>query len=239
MNKYKKVLVKLSGSALSGNDKLGFDEVSLNHISNEIGTLVNQGISVCIVVGGGNIFRGNLSDIWNIDRVEADNIGTLGTVINSIMLRGVLKSNLEKEVRVMTSIPITSVAEPYIRLKAIQHLKKGYIVIFAGGNGQPFVTTDYPAVQRAIEMECDALLFAKNGVDGVYDKDPNIYNDAKFLSNLTYDDVIHNNLKVMDQSALILAREHNIPIHVFDFNNKNSMNDICLGKEVGTVIKSH
>src|SRR5262249_39953282 len=147
---------------------------------------------------------------------EADNIGTLATVVNSLMLRGVLKAKLNKEVRVMTAIPITSVAEPYIRLRAIHHLEKGYVVIFAGGNGQPYVTTDYPSVQRAIEVNADALLVAKQGVDGVLSADPKHDKEAKKFSSLHYDDVLQRNLKVMDQSAFILARDYNLPMHVFN-----------------------
>ena len=143
--RYKRVLVKLSGGALGGESGENFDQSHLEHIAEEILKLTGMGVEVSIVVGGGNIFRGNLADIWGIDRVEADNIGTLGTVINSLMLRGVLKSKTDRSVRVMTALPVSSVAEPYIRLRAVHHLEKGYIVIFAGGNGQPFVTTDYPA----------------------------------------------------------------------------------------------
>lgn len=234
--KYKRILIKLSGGAISGDDNTSFGALSLEHIANEVLSIVDMGIEVCIVIGGGNIFRGNMADQWGIDRVEADNIGTLGTVINSLMLRGVLKSKTTKQVRVMTSIPITSVAEPYIRLRAINHLEKNYVIIFAGGNGQPFVTTDYPAVQRAIEMNCDAILVAKHGVDGVYDKDPNIHKDAIKYPSLSYNEVVMNNLKVMDQSALLLARDHKLPIHVFNFDEKNAMQRICNGEHIGTMV---
>ncbi|MCP9282885.1 MULTISPECIES: UMP kinase [Bacillus] len=234
--RYNRILIKLSGGAISGSQDQGFDHHSLEHIANEVLSIVELGIEVSLVVGGGNIFRGNLADVWGIDRVEADNIGTLGTVINSLMLRGVLKSKTSKQVRVMTSIPITTVAEPYIRLKAVNHLDKGYIVIFAGGNGQPFVTTDYPAAQRALETNSDAILVAKQGISGVYNSDPNINKDAKKYKKLHYDDVIKEDLRVMDQSALLLARDHNIPVHVFDFNQKGFMKSICEGKDVGTLV---
>ncbi|MFD1017684.1 UMP kinase [Thalassobacillus hwangdonensis] len=234
--RYKRVLVKISGGALSGNTHENFDTNSLEHISNEILSLVKSGVEVAVVVGGGNIFRGRTAEVWGIDRVEADNIGTIGTVINSLMLRGVLKSKTEREVRVMSSVPISSVAEPYIRLKAMHHLQKGYIVICAGGNGQPFVTTDYPGVQRAVELDCDAILVAKQGVDGVYTADPFKDSSARLYGTLNYDDVIANNIQVMDQSALLLARDHGLPVHIFNFDKPNIMQELCSGKDFGTLV---
>lgn len=165
-------MVKLSGGALAGPAGFGFNHEHLNHIAKELVDLIEHGVEVAVVVGGGNIFRGNMADQWGIERAEADNIGTLATVVNSLMLRGVLGSRTTREVRVMTSIPINAVAEPYIRLRAIHHLDQGWIVIMAGGNGQPYVTTDYPAVQRALETRCQAILSAKHGVDGVYTANP-------------------------------------------------------------------
>jgi uridylate kinase len=236
VNRYQRILIKLSGGAVAGKSEFGFDPEQLEHIANEIMSVVNMGVEVSLVIGGGNIFRGNMGESWGIERAEADSIGTLATVINSLMLRGVLKSKTDKEVRVMTAIPVTSVAEPYIRLRAIHHLEKGYIVIFAGGNGQPFVTTDYPSVQRAIEVNCQALLVAKQGVDGVYSADPKYDKDAQKFDALHYDDVIRHNLKVMDQSAFILARDYRLPIHVFNFDKPGSMKEICEGKNNGTII---
>jgi uridylate kinase len=234
--RYKRVLIKLSGGALAGNIEFGFDPERLEHIANEIMTVVSHGVEVSLVIGGGNIFRGNMGENWGIERAEADNIGTLATVINSLMLRGVLKAKTNSEVRVMTAIPVTSVAEPYIRLRAIHHLEKGYIVIFAGGNGQPYVTTDYPSVQRAIEVNCEAILVAKQGVDGVYNQDPRLNKGAKRYESLHYNDVIQQNLKVMDQSAFILARDYQMPIHVFDFDKPGSMREIFEGMNTGTLI---
>ncbi|APO47143.1 UMP kinase [Paenibacillus sp. BGI2013] len=236
MSRYKRVLVKLSGGAVAGNSEFGFEPERLDQIADEIMSIVNLGVEVSLVIGGGNIFRGNMAESWGIERAEADNIGTLATVVNSLMLRGVLKAKTKKEVRVMTAIPITSVAEPYIRLKAIHHLEKGYIVIFAGGNGQPYVTTDYPSVQRAIEVNCDALLVAKQGVDGVLNADPKFDKNAKKFRSLHYNDVLEHNLKVMDQSAFILARDYNLPMHVFNFDKPGSMKEICEGKNNGTII---
>lgn len=236
MIRYKRVLIKLSGGAVAGSSEFGFDPGRLEHIASEIMSVVNLGVEVALVIGGGNIFRGSMADSWGIERAEADNIGTLATVVNSLMLRGVLKAKTNKEVRVMTAIPLASVAEPYIRLRAIHHLEKGYVVIFAGGNGQPYVTTDYPSVQRAIETNCDALLVAKQGVDGVLEADPRHVHSARKFKSLHYDDVLNRNIKVMDQSAFILARDYNLPIHVFNFDTPGSMKQICEGSDTGTVI---
>ncbi|SEB20627.1 uridylate kinase [Thalassobacillus cyri] len=237
--RYRRVLVKISGGALGGANNENFDHAHLEHISNEILSLVDTGIEIAIVVGGGNIFRGRTAEAWGIDRVEADNIGTMGTVINSLMLRGVLKSKTEREVRVMTSVPISTVAEPYIRLKAMHHLEKGYLIICAGGNGQPFVTTDYPAVQRAVELECDAILVAKQGVDGVFTADPNKHKHAKMYTSLNYDDILINNIQVMDQTALLLARDHKLPVHIFNFDYPDIMKKLCGGMDVGTIVSGH
>ncbi|QHW32335.1 UMP kinase [Paenibacillus rhizovicinus] len=236
MARYRRVLIKLSGGAVAGGSEFGFASERLEHIASEIMSVLDLGVEVAIVIGGGNIFRGNMAETWGIERAEADNIGTLATVINSLMLRGVLKARTGKEIRVMTSIPATSVAEPYIRLRAMHHLEKGYIVIFAGGNGQPFVTTDYPSVQRAIEVNCEALLVAKQGVDGVFDADPKRDSQARKFKSLHYDDVLQRNLTVMDQSAFILARDYKLPMHVFNFDRPGSMRAICEGGDIGTVI---
>jgi len=236
MTRYKRVLIKLSGGAVAGRSEFGFEPERLEHIAGEVSSVAELGVEVAIVIGGGNIFRGNMAESWGIERAEADNIGTLATVVNSLMLRGVLKAKTGKEVRVMTALPIASVAEPYIRLRAIHHLEKGYIVVFAGGNGQPFVTTDYPSVQRAIEVNCDALLVAKQGVDGVLDADPRRDKNARRFKSLHYDDVVRRDLKVMDQSAFILARDYGLPMHVFNFDRPGSMREICQGVDNGTTI---
>jgi uridylate kinase len=238
LNRYSRVLIKLSGGAVAGSSEFGFEPERLDHIANEIMSVVEMGVEVCLVIGGGNIFRGNMAESWGIERAEADNIGTLATVINSLMLRGVLKAKTHKEVRVMTALPVSTVAEPYIRLRAVHHLEKGYIVIFAGGNGQPYVTTDYPSVQRAIEVNCQALLVAKQGVDGVFNADPKHNKEARKFKSLHYNDVLQHNLTVMDQSAFILSRDYSLPIHVFNFDKPGSMKEICAGKNNGTIISS-
>lgn len=234
--KYGRVLIKLSGGAFSGASETGIDRAAVDALVDEIQALTSEGVQVAIMVGGGNIFRGRLADDWGIERAEADNIGMMSTIINSLILRGALTARGSHEVRVMTAIPIATVAEPYIRLRAIKHLEKGYIVVFAAGIGQPFVTTDYPAVQRAIEIRAEAILAAKQGVNGVFTADPKKHPDAKRFASIAYDDVLTRGLNVMDQSAFILARDHNIPIHVFDASAKNGMRDIIKCRPIGTYV---
>jgi len=229
-------MMKLSGGAMSGEGRWGFDPAAIDHIADEILQLHHEGIQVAVMVGGGNIFRGELADTWGIERAEADNIGMMATVINSLLLRGVLQARGEAEVRVMTAIPINTVAEPYIRLRAIRHLEHQFIVLLAAGTGNPYVTTDYPAVQRALELRADALLAAKNGIDGVYSSDPKKNPDARLYPSISYDKVIADNLKALDQSAVLLARDHQLPIHVFDFDAPGMMFKICCGEDVGTQI---
>lgn len=233
--KYNRILLKLSGGALSSNDGV-FDKEKLEHISNEIISAVNSGIEVAVLVGGGNIFRGKYADDWNIDRAEADNMGMLATMVNSLMIRGAVNSKGLKKVRVMTAMPINTVAEPYIRLRAIHHLEKGNLIIFGGGIGQPFVTTDYASLQRAIEINADAVLMAKQGTDGVYDSNPNENPNAKKFVTLNFDDAIEKNLKVADQSAFILAKDYKMPMYVFDFMDKGAITRICKGEEIGTYV---
>ena len=206
--RYNRVLIKLSGGALSGERTWGFEPIAINHIAKEVIELHRMGVEVGIVVGGGNIFRGELGEGWGIERAEADNIGMVATVINSMMLRGALTSNGADNVRVMTAIPINSVAEPYIRLRAIHHLDRGCIVLLAAGTGNPYVTTDYPSVLRALELRAQVLLSAKNGTDGIYTSDPRINTDARRYKTISYDTVIQKNLRVMDQTAVLLAKEN-------------------------------
>lgn len=194
MTRYKRVLIKLSGGAIAGHGEAGFDPAAVEHIVREVLEVRDLGIEVAIVIGGGNIFRGRISEAWDIPRVEGDNMGMLATVINAVLLRAAIKARSDYEVRVLTAFPMEWVAEPYIRLRAARHMEKGYIVILGGGIGQPLVTTDYPAVQRAIELECDAILAAKHGVDGVYDSDPRNNPAAKRFVSVSYDDVVRNDI---------------------------------------------
>ncbi|MFI7419545.1 UMP kinase [Nonomuraea sp. NPDC049684] len=229
-------MVKLSGEALAGDAGWGSDPASLAQLADEILSVSTLGVEVAVVIGGGNYFRGRMADGWGIGRAEADNIGMLGTVMNALMLRGVLTARSQTDVRVMTAVPMQSVAEPFIRLRADRHLRRGLIVLLAGGIGQPYVTTDYPAVQRALELEADALLVAKRGVDGVYDSDPNVNPDAKRYTDLTYREALAAGVRVMDQSAFVLANEQGLVMHVFDVAATGVMKAICQGEDVGTRI---
>lgn len=233
---YRRLVIKLSGQAIAGGERFGFSSERLTHLANEVIGAQRSGVQVAVVVGGGNVFRGNRADEWGIDRVEADNIGMLGTVINAVLLRGRLAALGVPDVRLMTAIPINNLAEPYIRLRAIRHLEKGSIVLLGCGNGQPFTTTDYPAVQRAVELRADALLVAKNGADGVYDADPNKVEGARRFDHLTYQEVIDKGLAVMDQSAFILARDHRLPLHVFDIDRPGAAAAIASGQPIGTTV---
>ena len=236
--RYNRVLLKLSGEAISGDQDGGFDAEALEHIADQVLHLHNLGVEISIVIGGGNIFRGTLAEKWGIERAEADNIGMMGTVINCLMMRGVLtgKSGQNLEVRVMSSIPINTVAEPFIRLRSIHHLDKKYIVIFAAGIGNPYVTTDYTAAQRAIETRSEALLFAKNKTKGVFTSDPREDKDARLYKSMNYNTIIRDNLKIIDQSAVLLARDHKLPIHVFDFSEEGAMSRICDNEDIGTTV---
>ncbi|NDL56230.1 UMP kinase [Phytoactinopolyspora mesophila] len=234
---YRRVVIKLSGQAIAGPAAFGFDSEQLTHLAHEVIAVHSAGVEVAVVVGGGNVFRGNQSADWGIDRVEADNIGMLGTIINAVLLRGRISALGRADVRLMTAVPINNIAEPYIRLRALRHLEKRSIVLLAGGNGQPFTTTDYPAVQRAVELQADALLVAKNGTDGIYDADPNDVNSAQRFERLTYHQVIEKGLGVMDQSAFILARDHRLPLHVFDIECHGAAASIMRGDQVGTIVE--
>jgi uridylate kinase len=230
------LVLKLSGEAISGPSGWGVDPSALRHLATEVLAVHQLGMEVAVVVGGGNYFRGREAEEWGIGRAEADNIGILGTIMNGLMLRGSLTAMTDADVRVMTAIPVQSVAEPFIRLRADAHLRAGRIVILAGGIGQPYVTTDYPAVQRALELDADALLVAKRGVDAVYDKDPNRHADAHRFGTLTYREALTLGIKIMDTSAFVLANDHQLTMHVFDVDATGAMAAICKGEDVGTLV---
>jgi uridylate kinase len=234
--RYRRVVVKLSGEALAGEASSGLDPASLARVADELLSVHDLGVQLAVVVGGGNYFRGRMAEGWGISRAEADNIGMLGTVMNALSLRGALTARTNTDVRVMTAIPMESVAEPFIRLRAIRHLERGLIVLLAGGIGQPYVTTDYPAVQRALELDADALLVAKRGVDGVYDSDPRVNPDAVRFTELSYDEALALGVRVMDTSALVLANEQGLVMHVFDVAATGVMRAICEGADLGTRI---
>lgn len=232
---FHRVVVKASGQAFAGPTGSGIDPDAVGQFAGEViaAAAVAQ---VAVVVGGGNVLRGSASDDWQIDRVDADNVGMLGTAINALLLRAAITARSDRDVRVMSALPMPSVAEPYIRLRAIRHLEKDRIVIMACGIGQPFVTTDYPSVQRAIEIDADRLLAAKNGIDGVYDADPYSNSDAVRFDTLSFDEAIRRELTVMDPSAFLLARDHQLPIVVFDITAVGAMAGILRGEKIGTSI---
>ncbi len=236
MPRYRRVAVKLSGEALAGPAGAGVDPASLAQVAGEVLAVHDLGVQIAVVVGGGNYFRGRMADGWGISRAEADNLGMLGTVMNALMLRGALTARTDTDVRVMTAMPMQSVAEPFIRLRAVRHLDRGLIVLLAGGIGQPYVTTDYTAVQRALELNADALLVAKRGVDGVYDSDPHVNPAAVRYSELTYDEALAARVRIMDTSAFVLANEQGLTMHVFDVAAVGVMRQICEGADLGTRI---
>ena len=235
-NKYKRVLLKISGEALLGNQQFGIDYEPVEMIANEIKSVYERGVEVAVVVGGGNIFRGMKNSAkLGMDQASGDYVGMLATVMNAVALQCALKK-IGVECRVQTAIDMNQIAEPYVRHRAIRHLEKGRVVIFAAGTGNPFFTTDTAAALRASEINAEAMLMAKNGVDGVYTDDPKTNPNAKKLDKIKYDDIIINGLKVMDTSACTLCKQNNIPIVVFDFDAKNAITDILQGKEIGTYI---
>jgi uridylate kinase len=234
--RYRRVVVKLSGRAFAGSADFGLDSESLGFVADQLIEARALGVEEAVVVGGGNFFRGNVADDWDIERAEADNIGMLGTVMNGILLRGVLKHRGLEDVRLMTALPMPAMAEPFIRLRALAHLERDRMVLLGCGIGQPYVTTDYPAVQRAIELNADAILLAKHGTDGIYDSDPRKNPDAQRYDSLGYKDVLEHDLRVMDQQAIVLARDHGMALHVFDFDEKGAISAICKGENRGTYI---
>ena len=234
--KYKRILLKISGEALMGKQDFGIDYEPVQIIAQEIKNIHEEGVEVAVVVGGGNIFRGmKNSTKLGMDRASGDYMGMLATVMNALALQSAL-TQIDVECRVQTAIDMNQIAEPYRRFKAQRHLEKNRVVIFAAGTGNPFFTTDTASALRASEIGAQAMLMAKNGVDGVYTDDPNVNPDAKKLENISYDEIIKNGLKVMDTSACSLCKENNIPIIVFDFKAQGSIKKIVYGEKVGTYV---
>lgn len=230
--KYKRVLLKLSGEALSGDEKQGINFNIVNKISEQIKRCIDSGIEVAIVVGGGNFWRGRTGG--NMDRTRADHMGMLATVINSLAIADSLEQ-LNVDVRVQTAISMKEIAESYIRDRAVRHLEKGRVVIFGCGTGSPFFSTDTAAALRAAEINADIILKATI-VDGVYDKDPNLHNDAKKYDKLSYLEVLNKDLKVMDSTAASLCKDNNIKILVFSILNPENIYKAVLGESIGTVV---
>lgn len=234
--KYRRILLKISGEALMGAQGYGIQPEVIAKVADEIAQAAAMGVDIAVVVGGGNIFRGiQNSSKLGMDRASADYVGMLATVMNALVLQGVLKSK-GVESRMLSAIDINRVAEPYIRLRATRHLEKGRVIIFGGGTGNPFFSTDTTAALRAAEIGADVIMMAKNGVDGVYNKDPKQHPDAVKFDSLTYDEVLIQDLKVMDQTAISLCKDTKLPIIVFDFNDSESIRKILLGEKVGTSI---
>ena len=231
---YERILLKLSGEALMGEHEYGVDPDTINRIAGEIKEVHSLGVQCSIVVGGGNLFRGLALSAKGMDRASADYMGMLATVMNALALQDALeKQNLYT--RVMSAIEMHEVAEPFIRRRAIRHVEKGRVVIFAAGTGNPYFTTDSAAALRALEIKADAILKATK-VDGVYTDDPNTNASATMFDHITYLDVIQRDLKVMDTSAISLCRERNLPIHVFNLNRPGNILRVVTGERVGTVV---
>ncbi len=238
-NKYNRVLLKISGEALAGPDHstitMGISQIMLTKLASDIKNVVNMGIEVCIVIGGGNIYRGITgSKEHGIDRSTSDHMGMLATVINALALQNALEQ-AGLPCRVMTAIPMEAFAEPYIRRRAISHMNKGRVVIFAAGMGNPYFTTDTPAALRALEMNCDLLLKATK-VDGVYDKDPLKHDDAIHFVHLTYSEVLNKHLSVMDATAVTLIRENKLPLAVFNIFEENGFAKVITSQTKHTII---
>lgn len=234
--KYKRILLKISGEALLGDQEFGIDPKPVEMIAHEIKAAHDEGAEIAVVVGGGNIFRGvKNSAKMGMDQASGDYVGMLATVMNSLVLQSALKK-AGVSCRVQSAITMNQIAEPYIRFKAIRHLEKGRVVIFAAGTGNPFFTTDTAAALRASEINAEVMLMAKNGVDGVYTDDPNVNPKAKKLDEIKYDDIIKDGLKVMDTASCALCKQNDIPIIVFDFKAKGSILNILHSKKIGTYV---
>ena len=235
--KYKRVLLKLSGEAFGGEVDYGIDTATVTKIARQIKQVMEMGVGVAIVVGGGNIWRGAKAEKDGMDRVTADYAGMLATVINALAFQDALEK-VGITTRTQTAISIEQVAEPYIRRRAIRHLEKGRAVIFAGGTGNPYMTTDTAAALRAIETEADVLLMAKNNVDGIYNADPLKNRNAKKFDRLTYLEVLNMRLEVMDSTALSLCLENELPIIVFDIGASRGIEKAVIGEPIGTLVSS-
>lgn len=232
--KYKRILLKLSGEALAGNDKNGINPEVLETLSDEIKALIEMGVEVGIVIGGGNIHRGVAGATKGMDRTTSDHMGMLATIINSIALQDSLERK-DVYTRVLTAIEMKKIAEPYIRRRAVRHLEKKRVVIFAGGTGNPYFTTDTAAALRASEIDADVILKATK-VDGIYDKDPMEHKDAKKFDTLKYIDVLNKGLKVMDSTAITFCMDNKIDIKVFNVFEKGNIQRVVIGENIGTTV---
>jgi uridylate kinase len=232
---YNRILLKLSGEALMGDEGFGIDPKVMKHISLQVKEVKDLGVTVAIVVGGGNIYRGIRAEEQGLDRATGDYMGMIATVMNAVALQDCLET-LGLDTRVQTAIQMAQVAEPYIRRRAIRHLEKGRVVIFAGGTGNPYFTTDTTAALRAMEIGAEVILKATR-VEGVYDKDPERFSDASFFPEITYLEVLNRNLRVMDATAISLCMENKLPIIVFNLKEQGNMKRVVTGERVGTVVR--
>ena len=234
--KYRRILLKLSGQAFQGSAAFGIDPLSVDTIARQVAAVVERGVQVGMVVGGGNIWRGEPAATRGMDRATADNMGMLATVINGLALQSAME-RIGLQTRVQSAVTMTEVAEPYIRRRAIRHFEKGRVVIFVAGTGNPYFTTDTAASLRALEVGADVLLMAKNKVDGVYDADPNLDPNAKKFDQLTYMEALERRLKVMDTTALSLCMDNRLPIIVFDLTTEGNLLRLVEGdRSVGTLV---
>ncbi len=232
--KYNRILLKLSGEALMGKQKYGIDSDVLSSYAKDIKSIVDKECQIAIVIGGGNIYRGIQSEKSGFDRVQGDHMGMLATIINGMALQSALES-LNIETRLQTAIRMEQIAEPYIRRRAIRHLEKNRVVIFGGGTGNPYFTTDTAAALRAVEIEADTILKGTR-VDGVYSADPEKDKNATKFETITFDEAYNLGLKIMDLTAFTLCKENKLPINVFNMNNNGNLLKVCEGKKVGTLI---
>ena len=232
--KYNRILLKLSGEALMGDQNYGIDSARLAEYASEIKQIVDKGIQVAVVIGGGNIYRGIQSEGAGFDRVQGDYMGMLATIINGMALQSALES-IDVQTRLLTAIRMEQVAEPYIRRKATRHLSKNRVVIFGGGTGNPYFTTDTAATLRAIEIEADVILKGTR-VDGIFTSDPEKDSSATMYESISFDEVFQKELSVMDLTAFTLCKENNLPIKVFNMNVKGNLQKVCDGHNVGTLV---
>jgi len=230
--KYKKILLKLSGESLIGQQKYGIDSLMISSFASEISQIIDNGVQVAVVIGGGNIYRGVEFEGAGFDRVQGDYMGMLATIINGMALQSALES-INVETRLLTAIRMEQIAEPYIRRKAMRHLEKNRVVIFGGGTGNPYFTTDTTATLRAIEIEADIILKGTR-VDGIYTADPEKDVNAKKYDSISFDEVLNKKLNIMDLTAFTLCQENNLPIHVFNMNTKGNLYKVCKGESIGT-----
>ena len=234
--KFSRIVLKLSGEAIAGEKGFGINPKVINQMAEELKGVHELGAEIAIVVGGGNIWRGNVGEEMGMERAQADYMGMLATIMNALALQDVLE-NHDVPTRVQTSVEMRQIAEPYIRRRAIRHLEKGRVVIFAGGTGNPYFTTDTTAALRAAEINADVILMAKNNVDGVYDSDPNLNKEATKYDELTHLDVINKGLKVMDSTASSLSMDNDIPLVVFNLNEPGNIKRVVLGETIGTTVR--